>query len=549
MAAKETGSPAIGCKRKRQPDTAGGESRRINKMTERRPAMASRYIALIPAYEPDRKMLGVIADLGKTGFDVVVVDDGSGPEYAELFEQAAERLPGKSGRGVTLLIHDVNRGKGAALKTGLDFINNFMVVRGEEKQNIIVAVDADGQHLAIDALRAAYAAQGNPGTLVLGSRILNNKKAAASSGEQSADPASGGRNQSADRADSGRDRSADSASGGKVQSAPLRSRFGNAVTRQVFRLATGVPVYDTQTGLRAFTADLIPALLAVNGDRYEYELNVLMDFAGRGIPIREIEIETVYLDGNKSSHFDTVRDSYRIYKEIAKYAVTGGRSLHGGAAPSQTYADQMRKGAEMSSKSGQSAHGIKGAAKQAAKFSASSFASFLIDYAVYALLLMIGPGLVFANIGARLVSSTANYTINRKLVFRSGKKVATSAVQYFALAAFILAGNTFVLHTMVTSLGINSMAAKVLTEVLFFMISWTVQRYVVFYDSSETNGSEADRSKSVITGDRGTNSLIGDLGRTEWSDGKGSRFQIGYTAVRPKKLKAVRSREATRAEA
>ena len=444
--------------------------------------MASRYIALIPAYEPDRKMLGVIADLGKTGFDVVVVDDGSGPEYAELFEQAAERLPGKSGRGVTLLIHDVNRGKGAALKTGLDFINNFMVIRGEETQNVIVAVDADGQHLAVDALRAAHTAQGNPGTLVLGSRILN-KKAAASSGVQSADHASRG----------------------NAETVPLRSRFGNAVTRQIFRLATGVPVYDTQTGLRAFTADLIPSLLAVSGDRYEYELNVLMDFAGRGIPIREIEIETVYLEGNKSSHFDTVRDSYRIYKEIAKYAATGG----------------------------QKANGIKSTAKQAAKFSASSFASFLIDYAMYALLLMIGPGLVFANIGARLISSAANYTINRKLVFRSGKKVATSAVQYFALAAFILAGNTFVLHTMVASLGINSMAAKVLTEVLFFMISWTVQRYVVFYDGNETEGSEADRSESGMS----------RSGRT------GGRFQIGYTAVRPKKLRAVRSREETRAEA
>ena len=454
--------------------------------------MASRYIALIPAYEPDRKMLGVIADLGKTGFDVVVVDDGSGPEYAELFEQAAERIPGKSGRGVTLLIHDVNRGKGAALKTGLDFINNFMVIRGEETQNVIVAVDADGQHLAVDALRAAHTAQGNSGTLVLGSRILN-KKAAASSGVQSADHASGGWDHIADHAS------------GNTQNVPLRSRFGNAVTRQVFRLATGVPVYDTQTGLRAFTADLIPSLLAVSGDRYEYELNVLMDFAGRGIPIREIEIETVYLEGNKSSHFNTVRDSYRIYKEIAKYAATGG----------------------------QKANGIKSTAKQAAKFSSSSFASFLIDYAMYALLLMIGPGLVFANIGARLISSVANYTINRKLVFRSGKKVATSAVQYFALAAFILAGNTFVLHTMVASLGINSMAAKVLTEVLFFMISWTVQRYVVFYDGNETEGSEAERSESGMS----------RSGRT------GGRFQIGYTAVRPKKLKAVRSREETRAEA
>ena len=454
--------------------------------------MASRYIALIPAYEPDRKMLGVIADLGKTGFDVVVVDDGSGPEYAELFEQAAERIPGKSGRGVTLLIHDVNRGKGAALKTGLDFINNFMVIRGEETQNVIVAVDADGQHLAVDALRAAHTAQGNPGTLVLGSRILN-----------------------------------------QTQSVPLRSRFGNAVTRKVFRLATGVPVYDTQTGLRAFTADLIPSLLAVSGDRYEYELNVLMDFAGRGIPIREIEIETVYLEGNKSSHFNTVRDSYMIYKEIAKYAATGGSSIHGGTAPAQIHAEERTDGAEMSSKNGRNADGIKSTAKQAAKFSASSFASFLIDYAMYALLLMIGPGLVFANIGARLISSAANYTINRKLVFRSGKKVATSAVQYFALAAFILAGNTFVLHTMVASLGINSMAAKVLTEVLFFMISWTVQRYVVFYDGNETEGSEADRSESGMS----------RSGRT------GGRFKIGYTAVRPKKLKAVRSREETRAEA
>ena len=496
--------------------------------------MASRYIALIPAYEPDRKMLGVIADLGKTGFDVVVVDDGSGPEYAELFEQAAERIPGKSGRGVTLLIHDVNRGKGAALKTGLDFINNFMVIRGEETQNVIVAVDADGQHLAVDALRAAHTAQGNSGTLVLGSRILN-KKAAASSGVQSADHASGGRDHIADHAS------------GNTQSVPLRSRFGNAVTRQVFRLATGVPVYDTQTGLRAFTADLIPSLLAVSGDRYEYELNVLMDFAGRGIPIREIEIETVYLEGNKSSHFDTVRDSYRIYKEIAKYAATGGSSLHGGTAPAQIHAEERTDGAEMSSKNGRNADGIKSTAKQAAKFSASSFASFLIDYAMYALLLMIGPGLVFANIGARLVSSAANYTINRKLVFRSGKKVATSAVQYFALTAFILAGNTFVLHTMVTSLGINSMAAKVLTEVLFFMISWTVQRYVVFYDGSGAGGSEADRSESGMTGDCSTNSLIADRG--EWSGSKGSRFQIGYTAVRPKKLRAVRSREETRAEA
>ncbi len=397
----------------------------------------SKFIALIPAYEPDRNMLGVIADLGKKGFDVVIVDDGSGPQYAEIFEQAAERLPGRTGAGVRLLIHEENKGKGAALRTGLDFISNFMIIRGEEQDTVVVTVDADGQHLAGDALRTAQAAAAKPGTLVLGSRRLGGEEV------------------------------------------PLRSRFGNAVTRKVFRLATGTPVSDTQTGLRAFTADLIPELLAIRGDRYEYEINMLMEFTGKGIPIEEEEIETVYLDGNSASHFNTVRDSFRIYREIVSYALSGSRLF------------------------------------QAIKFSLSSLFSFFIDYAVYALLLQTGPGLVFANIGARLVSSAVNFTINRRLVFRSGGSAVRSAIQYFALAAFILAGNTFVLQTLVTTLGAGEMIAKIFTELLFFMISWTVQKYVVFYSRPEEEGRS--NSKSGIP----------------------DRFLIEYSAVRPAKLKAA----------
>lgn len=391
--------------------------------------MASRYIALIPAYEPDRKMLGVIADLGKKGFDVVLVDDGSGTEYADLFEQAAERLPGKTGKGVTLLIHDTNRGKGAALRTGLEFIQNFMVIRGEEQECAVVTVDADGQHLASDALRVACTAADRPGTLVLGSRSLRAKRI---------DP--------------------------EAEKPPLRSRFGNAVTRNVFRMVTGTPVYDTQTGLRGFTADLIPEMLSIGGDRYEYEINVLMDFAGKGIPIEETGIETVYMDGNSSSHFNTVRDSYRVYREIAAYALRGG---------------QMKQ--DTGKRTGKGGKTL----RQAAKFSAASFASFLVDYAMYALLLLTGQGIVFANIGARLVSSVFNYTVNRRLVFRSGKEVLTSALQYFALAALILAGNTIVLQTLTGTLGTDRMLAKILTETIFFMVSWTVQKYVVFYSEEE----------------------------------------------------------------
>ena len=462
--------------------------------------MASRYIALIPAYEPDRRMLGVIADLGKKGFDIVLVDDGSGTEYAELFEEAAERLPGKSGKGAAILIHDTNKGKGAALKTGLDFISGFMVLRGEEKETVIVTVDADGQHLASDAAKAACCAGKHPGTLILGSRRLANadeayrpEKADKACMTSKADKA--GRIDKANTANRP-DKTEKAARTGKTagsgavyidegsqpgsreKQVPWKSRFGNAVTRKVFALAAGTEIYDTQTGLRAFTADLIPELLKISGDRYEYEINMLMELAGMGVPIEEVPIETVYLDGNASSHFSTIRDSYRIYRKILRYMTRGSKLI------------------------------------QAAKFSASSFISFLIDYAVYALLLLIGPGLIFANIGARLVSSAVNFTLNRKVVFKSDKGVLRSAAGYFALAAFILAGNTFVLQTLTGTLGIGAMAAKIMTEVLFFMISWTVQKYVVFY----SRPAEAAHEKAVIP----------------------DRFLVEYAAVRPKKLKAAR---------
>ena len=234
---------------------------------------------------------------------------------------------------------------------------------------------------------------------------------------------------------------------------PARSRFGNTVTRHVYSAATGVHVHDTQTGLRAFRRSLIPRLLEIEGERYEYEINMLMQLAAEGVPVIEERIETVYENNNSGSHFRTLRDSFRVYKEILK-------------------------------------------------FSASSLASFAIDYCMYALLLAvtgaagIANGLVISNIGARLVSGTANYTMNKRLVFRSRTGFAKSAAQYALLAAFILAGNTIVLSTLVGTLGMNRLAAKLVTEIIFFAISWTVQKYVIFFreDGNDTEngaGTEA----------------------------------------------------------
>lgn len=373
--------------------------------------MRNRIIALIPAYEPDQKIKTIAADFKKRGLDIVIVDDGSGPDYRELFEELESIA--------TVLTHDQNRGKGAALKTGMRYINKYMAytesvltpsgtqtVSGRDA--VIVTVDADGQHLPDDVERVAEIAAARHDALVLGSRALE-------------------------------------------EDVPVRSRFGNSVTRHVYSAATGVRVHDTQTGLRAFHRSMIPKLLGIEGERYEYEINMLLKLAAEGVPIIEERIETVYEDNNSGSHFRTFRDSFRVYREIIK-------------------------------------------------FSASSLASFAIDYGMYALLLAatgaagIANGLIISNIGARLVSGAANYTLNRKLVFRSRTGFAKSAAQYFALAAFILAGNTIVLSTLAGTLGINSLIAKLITEAVFFVISWTVQKYVIFF---REEGADDDSAKGA----------------------------------------------------
>ena len=374
--------------------------------------MKIRTIALVPAYEPDTKMLTLIDELKTKGFEIVVVDDGSGADYEDIFEKAEQKA--------VVLTHNTNKGKGAALKTGLNYIYKYMAysetektatgtVRTSGKDSVIVTVDADGQHTPDDALRIAKISEAKNGALVLGSREFT----------------------------------------GDV---PARSMVGNTITRHVYSLATGVDIRDTQTGLRAFGRCMIPELLEIEGERYEYEINVLLELAREGRPIIEEDIETVYIEDNKSSHFDTIKDSFKIYKEIIK-------------------------------------------------FSASSFIGFLIDYIAFAALMLttgaagLAHGLIISNIGARVLSSVANYSINRKLVFKSKAKVMTSALQYFLLAGIILIGNTIVLSTFTGTLGMNSMLAKVLTEMLFFFISWTVQKYVIFYKGDKyEQGNESFNS-------------------------------------------------------
>ncbi|MBQ8928363.1 MAG: bifunctional glycosyltransferase family 2/GtrA family protein [Oscillospiraceae bacterium] len=223
-------------------------------------------IVLIPAYQPETRLPALAAGLHRNGCDVVIVDDGSGERFAEIFARAA---------GDALILHHTeNRGKGAALKTGI------AAIRGRySAPYLIVTADADGQHTLGDILRVSRQAALFPESLVLGCR-------------------------------------------GFDRDVPLRSRLGNTLTRLVFRLSTGVRIEDTQTGLRGFGDALTDRMLEVPGERYEYEMNVLFACAGDGIALRELRIETVYLSGNASSHFRPLLDSCRIYREILKFSLS-----------------------------------------------------------------------------------------------------------------------------------------------------------------------------------------------------------------------------------
>ncbi len=331
-------------------------------------------IALIPAYMPGESMKELAFELSGKGYAVIIVNDGSPSEYDPLF--------GTVGDTAVVLKHKKNMGKGAALKTGLHYIREHFA-----HPYVVVNADADGQHRVEDILKVTETAVANPGTLVLGSRRFE----------------------------------------GRI---PLRSRLGNMVTRAVYRMAAGQKLIDTQTGLRAYYDSLVDKLMELEGDGYEYEMNMLLTLPRDGYVIFEEVIQTVYIAGNRSSHFKPVRDSFRIYREILR-------------------------------------------------FSASSLMSFAADYGLFCVLSAITKDVVLSNVLSRVMSGTLNFTLNKKLVFESRENILRAALKYAALAGVILACNTLMVEGLVAA-GMHAYLAKILTEMLLFAVSYLVQHAFVF---------------------------------------------------------------------
>lgn len=355
-------------------------------------------IILIPAYEPGDSLTALVSALLACDVDaqVLVVDDGSGERFASVFAAARSA-------GAEVLTHIHNRGKGAALKTG------FAHVLARYPDDDVITADSDGQHTVTDILRVADelrtdAVIGEP-VLVLGCRSFSG-------------------------------------------SVPARSRIGNTIARGLFRSAAGWALSDTQTGLRGIPAPLLEWHLAQPGDRFEYELTVLLHAHRSGIATRELPIDTVYLERNASSHFRPVIDSLRVMVPLVLFA-------------------------------------------------GSSLISFAVDTVALLVLNMLSGWLIPSIIAARVLSAGVNFTLNRRYVFdRSAARVRSQAVRYAVLAFALLASN-IAWMAFLTDAGMPLLLAKIATEIVLFVISYGVQRSFVFGSAERVDAPKTAHSNRI----------------------------------------------------
>lgn len=343
------------------------------------------YAVLIPAYKPDEKFVDFVTLLTSKNIPVVAVDDGSGEECLEFFA-AAERL------GCVVVRHEVNKGKGQALRTGFEEI-----IRLNSKgagYNYVVTADCDGQHdlqainTVVEAAEESLSSEKGP-AFVIGGRFRDD--------------------------------------GEKI---PFKSKLGNGFTRFIFKVATGLSIHDTQTGLRAIPECLFEEMLKVKGDRYEYEMNMLLQIKTWHVQYKEVKIKTIYFDNNAGTHFHPFRDSFLVISQILKFAL-------------------------------------------------SSMLSFAFDYLLFIVFSTVfGWEYAVAYAGARILSGIFNYLLNAKVVF--GKSSGKSFVKYMCVWALILILGSLGGQLINGYLHLPKILCKLVVDLPLFCLSYCLQKKFVF---------------------------------------------------------------------
>jgi glycosyltransferase involved in cell wall biosynthesis len=345
-----------------------------------------RLAVVIPAYRPEQALLQLIAALSEKPIPaIVVVDDGSGPDYCEIFRRAEEYPK------VRLVRHAVNLGKGAALKTGINYaLCAFPGLQG------VVTADADGQHHPDDIEQVADRLAAEPDRIVLGTRTFS-------------------------------------------AGVPLRSRVGNIVTRTVMRALVGQNVSDTQTGLRGIPARLLPHLLRLEANGYDFELDMLIAVRQEAIPIAQVPIRTIYEPGNRTSHFNPLIDSMKIYFVLLR-------------------------------------------------FSSVSLMTAALDTLVFYLAYRRLGNVAGSQALGRLVAVAFNYSMVRRAVFFSKLRHASVLPEYLLLVCLSGVTSYAGIQLLNSRFHIQLLPAKLFVETLLFFANFAIQRDFIFGKSAEGSG-------------------------------------------------------------
>lgn len=349
----------------------------------------SALAVVLPSLDPDEKFLRVVDELVTNGFEtIIIVDDGSAEEKQRIFS-SAERYP-----QCTVLHHGVNRGKGRALKTAFEYVlENCPDIEG------VITIDGDGQHLTKDIIACGNVMLRERDKVVLGCRDFNSPNV------------------------------------------PPRSVAGNKTTSFMFRLCYGIKLSDTQTGLRAIPRRYLERFCKIEGERFEYETNMLLNMRRMGIAFVEQPIETVYDSESYSSHYNAVKDSWRIFKIMLKYLL-------------------------------------------------SSAGSTIVDLLVFYLAMKLLGGYMgaYAALGstviARICSSLVNFNANNAIVFGNKGHYKRALLRYYCLAIpqmLVSAGAVTLLNTLFhNSAAFLSTLIKVCVDTGLFFLAYYIQREWVF---------------------------------------------------------------------
>lgn len=344
---------------------------------------------IIPSYEPDERLIILVKSLQKQCSNIVVVNDGSDSRFNEIFRDLEKS-------GVIVLSHAVNQGKGRALKTAF----NYCLLQDSDLIGCVTA-DSDGQHLPEDIVHCGKVLSRYADSLVLGCRDFDDN------------------------------------------SVPSKSRYGNKITRTLFRYLCGLNITDTQTGLRGIPAQFMRELLVIPGERFEFETNMLIASKDH-YSIKEIEIKTIYdSKKNHATHFDPIKDSIRIYRILGKIFLN---------------------------------------------FIISSLSSSVVDlslFAVFCALLREKTGYILISTAlARIISASYNYIVNYHLVFSSKELHRKSTFKYIVLAIIQGTLSAVLVSNIVTLVGSSfEVLSKIIVDTLLFVISFYIQREFIFKKS------------------------------------------------------------------